>query len=162
MRLVKRRSDKIPGKKIDTKITKEKYLSLKNSLDKLKNETRPREASEVKILSTTGDYSENAGYQESKARLRRTNNRIDKIEYILKRAEIIDTESKKESVEIGSRVRLEKNGEIKDYQILGSAETNPEKGLISYSSPLGSILLGKKEKESFSFRDNNFKILEIY
>ncbi len=162
MRVPIRRSDKVPTEKIDTKITLEKYRSLSKTLEKLKNEIRPKESEEVKILSTTGDYSENAGYQAAKAKLRRTNNKISKIEYILNRADIIETNTKSDEIQIGSLVKLEIDGKIKQYQILGSAETDPSKGKISYISPLGSSLLGKKIGEFVSINNSKkYKIIEI-
>jgi len=162
MRVPIRRSDKVPTEKIDTKITLEKYRSLSKTLEKLKNEIRPKESEEVKILSTTGDYSENAGYQAAKAKLRRTNNKISKIEYILNRADIIETNPKSDEIQIGSLVKLEIDGKIKQYQILGSAETDPNKGKISYISPLGSSLLGKKIGEFVSINNlKKYKIVEI-
>lgn len=162
MRVPIRRSDKVPTEKIDTKITLEKYRSLSKTLEKLKNEIRPKESEEVKILSTTGDYSENAGYQAAKAKLRRTNNKISKIEYILNRADIIETNPKSDEIQIGSLVKLEIDGKIKQYQILGSAETDPSKGKISYISPLGSSLLGKKIGEFVSINNlKKYKIVEI-
>ena len=162
MRVPIRRSDKVPTEKIDTKITLEKYRSLSKTLEKLKNEIRPKESEEVKMLSTTGDYSENAGYQAAKAKLRRTNNKISKIEYILNRADIIETNPKSDEIQIGSLVKLEIDGKIKQYQILGSAETDPNKGKISYISPLGSSLLGKKIGEFVSINNlKKYKIVEI-
>lgn len=162
MRVPIRRSDKVPTEKIDTKITLEKYRSLSKTLEKLKNEIRLKESEEVKILSTTGDYSENAGYQAAKAKLRRTNNKISKIEYILNRADIIETNPKSDEIQIGSLVKLEIDGKIKQYQILGSAETDPSKGKISYISPLGSSLLGKKIGEFVSINNlKKYKIVEI-
>jgi transcription elongation factor GreA len=147
-----RKGDKIPREKIEVKITLEKYQQLQKTLEKLKK-IQPQEAAEVKELSTTGDYSENAGYQEAKHRLRRTNSKIDKINNILANAEIIEINNS-EKIDIGNQVEIECQGIIKKYQILGSLETNPEKGLISYNSPLGSALLGKKIGETISLKIN--------
>ncbi|MFA7050421.1 MAG: GreA/GreB family elongation factor [Patescibacteria group bacterium] len=161
MRVPTRKSDKIPGEKIDARITLEKYQALQKTLKKLKEENRPVESEEVKILSTTGDYSENAGYQAAKAKLRRTNNKISKIEYILNRAEIIETNKERDEIEIGSSVELEVEGTIKKYQILGSSETNPSQGKISYSSPLGSVLLNKKVGDTIILKNKKYTIKKI-
>lgn len=148
-----RKGDKIPREKIEAKITLEKYQQLQRTLEKLKK-IQPQEAAEVKELSTTGDYSENAGYQEAKHKLRRTNSKIDRIENLLSQAEIIEVNKNRDKIEIGSEIEIESRGIIKKYQILGSLETNPEKGLISYNSPLGSALLGKKTGETISLEIN--------
>ncbi len=148
-----RKGDKIPREKIEAKITLEKYQQLQRTLEKLKK-IQPQEAAEVKELSTTGDYSENAGYQEAKHKLRRTNSKIDRIENLLSQADIIEVNKNRDKIEIGSEIEIESRGIIKKYQILGSLETNPEKGLISYNSPLGSALLGKKTGETISLEIN--------
>jgi transcription elongation factor GreA len=139
-----RKSDKIPRNKLDAKITDQKFQELTKTLDYLKNQIRPKLITEVKELSTTGDYSENAGYQSAKFKLRQTNSKIDKIEDILKRSDIITINGNNDKVEIGCTVEIEVDDKIKKYQILGSLETDPLNGLISYNSPLGSLLLNKK------------------
>jgi len=149
-----RKSDKIPRNKVDAKITLAKFEELKRNLDYLKNNLRPILMAEVKELSTTGDYSENAGYQSAKFKLRQTNNKINKIEDILVRSEIIKP-NQNNNIEIGNIVELEIDGVRKKYQILGSLETNPSKGLISYNSPLGSLLLNKKVGDIVELKNNN-------
>ena len=149
-----RKSDKIPRNKIDAKITSSKFEELKRTLNKLKNEIRPVLMDEVKELSTTGDYSENAGYQSAKFKLRQTNDKIIKIEDILARSEIIKP-NQNGQIEIGNIVEIEVNGKIKQYQILGSLETDPTHGLISYNSPLGSLLLNKKVGDTVELKNGD-------
>jgi transcription elongation factor GreA len=114
-----RKSDKIPRNKLDAKITDQKFQELTKTLDYLKNQIRPKLITEVKELSTTGDYSENAGYQSAKFKLRQTNSKIDKIEDILKRSDIITINGNNDKVEIGCTVEIEVDDKIKKYQILG-------------------------------------------
>ncbi len=161
MRVPTRRSDKVPRGNFDFKISSEKYEQLKKTLNHLKKEIRPKEAKEVKILSTTGDYSENAGYQLAKANLRRINNKISKIENIIRKADIIEIRKNTNIVEIGATVELEIDKSTKKYQILGSLETDPSKGFISYNSPLGSMMLGKKIGDSFEINNKLYKIKKI-
>ncbi len=161
MRVPTRRADKIPRNDFDCKITREKLEKLKKTLVYLRDEVRPKESAEVKILSTSGDYSENAGYQLAKSNLRRTNNKISKLENMIKRADIIEVRKGSELVEIGSTVELLVETTTKKYQILGSAETDPSRGLISYRSPLGEVLLGKKIGDSFELNNKHYKIIKI-
>ncbi len=149
-----RKSDKVPRNKIDAKITLAKFEELKRNLDYLKNNLRPMLITEVKELSTTGDYSENAGYQSAKFKLRQTNDKINKIEDLLARSEIIKP-NQNNKIEIGNTVEIEVDGNIRKYQILGSLETNPSKGFISYSSPLGSLLLNKKVGDIIELKNND-------
>ncbi|MDO8592802.1 MAG: transcription elongation factor GreA [bacterium] len=136
-----------PGKytylKPDQHLTQAKYDELKNKLDRLKF-NRPRLAEEVKKYASDGDFSENAAYQIAKGRLRGMNQKILEIEDHLKRAVIIKPIKNIGTVQLGSRVTVAAAGKEKTYSILGSAETDPQRGVISHSSPLGSALMGCK------------------
>ena len=72
-----------------------------------------------------------------------------------------------DKVEIGSIVTVVKEGdkEKKNFKIVGSEEADTLQGKISYVSPLGSALMGKKKGESFSFSTPkgsvNYKIVDI-
>jgi len=142
MRVPIRKGDKRLGQKPDPYLTEEKFIELKNKLEKLKNVSRPREAAEVRRLAEMGDFSENAGYQLSKGRLRGINQRIIDIENHLKVAVIIKANPNLKTVQIGSRVTLEKGGRQKIYTILGSSESDPLNSVISHGSPLGAALIG--------------------
>jgi len=155
-----RKYDKIPRQKSDPHITEDKFKELKNKLDRLKNIQRPREAEEVKRLAAMGDFSENAGYQLAKSRLRGINQRILDTEDLLSRAEIIKPIINNGKVQLGNFVSIEnlKTKKIKIYQLLGSAETNPLTGIISHNSPLGAALLNKEVGKVISLEINNKKI----
>jgi len=89
-----------------------------------------------------GDFSENAAYQMAKWRLRAINYRITTLEEKLKSAVPIDmSETTSGKVRVGSTVVVEVNGKQIEYQILGSQESNPLKGRVSYLSPLGAALM---------------------
>lgn len=165
MRVPTRKSEKYNNQTIDPCITQDKFEELTKRLEKLIKINRPREAEEVKRLALMGDFSENAGYQLAKGRLRGINQRIIEIENILKKAEIINPQKTTGFIEIGNTVFLEVNGKEKKYLILGSLETNPELGIISHNSPLGSALIGKKIGDEISLEINGkiqkYKITKI-
>ncbi len=68
-------------------------------------------------------------------------------------------------MQIGNFVTLSLNGKEKEYQILGSEETNPTAGVISHHSPLGSALIGRKVGDELrvdlSDRQIKYKIIKI-
>lgn len=151
--------------KADPNITPEKFTALSAKLKRMKEIDRPRLSEEVKRLALMGDFSENAGYQLAKSRLRGLNQRILDAEDLWKRAEIIAPDTDKSKVGLGHEVTVEVNGKLKTYRILGSAETDPESGIISHSSPLGAALLGHKVGETVAVaRDDRvieYKIIAI-
>jgi transcription elongation factor GreA len=158
-----------PGKyammKSDPMLTVEKIKELEAKLDRLKNYSRPKGAEEVKRLAEFGDFSENVEYQLAKGKLRGINSTITTIENQLKNATIIEPNSQNEIVQIGHQVTIENDGKKKTYLILGSTETDPQKGVISHVSPLGSALIGKKIGETIILKlkneEKNYKIKNI-
>ncbi len=145
MRVPTRRGEKRPEPK-DPYLTPGKYRELSLKLERMRN-SRPGLAEEVKRLAEMGDFSENAGYQLAKGRLRGLNQRILDLENQLKVAVIIQAEEGTGKVQVGSRVILERDGKEKEYTILGSTESDPGRGIISHLSPLGAALMGRELNE---------------
>jgi len=157
-----------PGKytylKPDQNLTEAKFSELKNKLDRLKF-NRPRLAEEVKKYASDGDFSENATYQIAKGKLRGMNQRILEIEDHLKRAIIIKPNKNSGLVQLGSSVTIATASQEKTYLILGSSETNPQAGVISHNSPIGSALMGRKIHDKIKIklanREVEYKIVKI-
>jgi transcription elongation factor GreA len=137
--------------KPDSRITRAKFNKLAAELEKMKK-IRPPLASEVKRLALMGDFSENAAYQIAKGRLRGLNQRMLEVEDQIARAEIIEPDKNKTVAGLGHFVTVTSADQTKTFQILGSAETDPSSGVISYSSPLGAALLGRKIGETINVK----------
>lgn len=140
---------------------------LKNALIDLEKNQRPATVEDLSVALAKGDLSENAEYQDAKARLSRIDGRIFSIKEKIKKARIIDESGTSSGiVRLGSIVVLEPSPGVKrEYQIVGPQETNPACGKISHVSPLGSALMGQTIGEviKFATADKNvyYKILEI-
>ena len=137
----------------DPIMTGHKFAELKKQLQQLKAK-KPHAAAEVARLAELGDFSENVEYQQAKGRLRGILNAITKIEFQLNQAEIIE-KNNSGIIEIGNTVTVEVDGKEKIYTILGSSETDPTKGIISHTSPIGEALLGKKIGEHIEMKLKN-------
>jgi transcription elongation factor GreA len=71
--------------------------------------------------------------------------RILRLETILHNAVIIEEEGPRDTVGLGSHVTVvEGDGPPETYHVVGSAEADPTRGLISNESPLGRALMGRK------------------
>jgi transcription elongation GreA/GreB family factor len=74
----------------------------------------------------------------------------------LKRAVVIDTPHDTDQVSIGCKVEVKfSDGSIETYKVLSEAEANPRTGIISYKSPLGATLLGKRVGEKVKYSVNS-------
>lgn len=132
----------------DVFLTAEGLKKLENELDELKTVRRKEIAERIKQALAFGDISENSEYDEAKNEQAQLEERIAKLEMVLRNAKLIDDEEiSTDVVSIGSRVvvnDLEYDEEM-EYTIVGSAEANPFEGKISNESPVGSALLGKRK-----------------
>lgn len=140
MRVPFRKSETYLKPQPDPYVTPAKFGELQAKLDKFRQQ-RPQAALEVRRLAEMGDFSENAGYQLAKSRLRGINNRILELEHQLKHAIILDHNLNNHVVKLGHTVIVRSNHLEKTYTILGSTETDPAKGIISHNSPIGKALL---------------------
>ncbi|MEK7183114.1 MAG: GreA/GreB family elongation factor [Patescibacteria group bacterium] len=157
MRLPTRKAEteRIMNQVIDNHLTPAKIKAMEQELENLvKRERRPA-ADEVARTAQMGDLSENAGYQFAKQNLRRINDRITILEERLKNAIPIDQSVSDGKIRIGSKVVVSVKGKQMDFEILGSVESNPFKGRISYSSPLGAALIGHEAGETVIVKTNN-------
>lgn len=133
-------------------LTEEKYQALVTELDHLKKDRRKEIAANLEFAKALGDLSENAEYHDAREEQAEVEDRIIKIEHVLKHSEIVALHHST-NVEIGSTVTLKKEGDKASiiYKIVGSEEANMAEGKISFKSPLGQAMLGKKKGESFNF-----------
>lgn len=135
----------------DRFMTPEAIERLKHTIERLEKEERPAVLKEVITSREMGDLSENAGYQESKARLRSIDNRVLGLKEKLKWAIPIQA-SVDGTIQIGSTVTVRINGQTRVFQILGSTESNPAQGRISHGSPIGKLLIGRQVGESITLK----------
>lgn len=160
MRVPIRKGDKRVFAAKDYYLTKDKFQAIEAEIARLK-EYRPILAVEVKRLAEMGDFSENAGYQMAKGKIRGLNQRLLNLEDQLKKAEIIEISHDVSFIQIGHTIKLKTGSEHKTYTILGGSESDPKKGVISHLSPLGSALLGRKKGEMILVKEKEYIILEI-
>ncbi|MFA6426873.1 MAG: transcription elongation factor GreA [Candidatus Magasanikbacteria bacterium] len=166
MQLPYRKPGKFSQMKQDNLMTQKKFDEIEKKLAHLKKILRPQAAEEVARLAETGDFSENAGYQNAKARLRTINHTILFLENKTTNASIIPAHKSTTTVEIGTEVTvLCDDNKTKKFLILGSSETNPGKGVISHNSPMGSSLIGHRVGDVVSVKLKtstiDYKILQI-
>mgnify|MGYP002360853869 CR=1 FL=1 len=127
-----------------------KYEELKKELEIMKTVKRKEVAADLEYAKSLGDLSENAEYHEARDAQANIEDRIAKIEMILKAAVIMPSNHDTSTVNLGSVVTVQKEGaDSKTYTIVGSEESDMTAGKISIKSPLGRALVGKKKKDNF-------------
>ena len=131
-----------------TFLTPEGYRQLEQELNYLRTVRRQEVARRLHQALAEGDILENAELEDARNEQAFVEGRILTLENMLRNAVIIKEEGPRETVGLGSRVTVvEGDGPPETYHIVGSAEADPAKGLISNESPLGRALMGRKVGE---------------
>lgn len=133
-------------------ITKEKQKELMEELEYLKKTKRKEVAEQLEYAKSLGDLSENAEYHEARETQGIIEDRIQKIESVLKNAEVVSNH-KTDAVAVGSSVTVQKDGSKNElnYTIVGGEESDLANGKISVRSPFGMAIIGKKKGDEFSY-----------
>ena len=153
-------------------LTEEGFKKMEAEVELLKTVRRKEVAGRIKIAISFGDISENAEYDEAKNEQAQLEERILKLENILRTAVIIDESTIDTNlVTVGSVVKIEfkdaftQDVEIDEYTIVGSAEADPSESKISNESPIGKALLGKVVGDELDVQVpdgiSRIKVLEI-
>lgn len=159
---------KIPGEEEKTivsrglMVTADKYEEKQRLLQEILEVEVPLNQKEIAYALSLGDLRENAEYKAAKEKQDELNAKVAKLKNEIERAQIFD-KSTLSSAKIGfgtvAHLKNELSGEPEVYTILGPWESDPERNVISYLSPLGKKLLNHKPGDSltFSIHDRKFQ-----
>jgi len=149
-------------------LTKEGYEKIVAEHEELVTVRRKEIAERIKEAISYGDISENSEYDSAKNEQAELEERISKLENMMRIAKIIDESSiSNDRVSVGLKVKvleLETN-EIMEFSIVGSTEADPFEGKISNESLVGAALIGKTVNEVAEVQVPDgvahYKIIEI-
>jgi transcription elongation factor GreA len=150
-------------------LTQEGYDNIVAEYDELVTVKRKEVAERIKEAISYGDISENSEYDSAKNEQAELEDRIMKLEHMLRNAKIINhNEISNEHVNVGLKVKIKdlSSEEVIDFTIVGSTEADPFEGKISNESEVGKQLLGKKigDIAEVTVPDGvvRYEILDIY
>jgi transcription elongation factor GreA len=125
-------------------LTSEGAAKLRAELEELKGPRREEMAKRLRAAIQMGDLSENADYHKAKEDQSFMEGRIQELEYLLKKAIIVDADQvSKDTVQVGACVTVQEgDGPQEQYFLVGVKEADPRKGRISNESPIGRALMG--------------------
>jgi|TARA_Y100000310_G_scaffold300917_1_gene336941 transcription elongation factor GreA len=142
---------------------------LKEELIFLKEKKRPEIVAAIAEARSHGDLKENAEYHAAKEQQSHSEGRIEEINDVIARANVIDITkyTNDDKVIFGSTVYLENldTNEKLEYKIVGKDEANLKKKLIYFKSPIGKGLIGKNKSDLVEINTpsgvKNFSIKDV-
>ena len=142
---------------------------LKKDLDNLKNVKRPQIIAAIAEARSHGDLKENAEYHAAKEQQSISEGRIQEINDIIARANVIDVTNIQNfgKVIFGSSVKLFniETNEEKTYKIVGKDEADIKNNLIYFRSPIGKGLIGKNKDDTVKITtpsgEKNYKVKDV-
>jgi transcription elongation factor GreA len=126
---------------------------------------RPEVIARIATAREHGDLKENAEYHAAREEQGFLEGRIRSLEAKLRVAVVVEPTERGARVELGSRVKVEVDGDEMDVQVVGMAEADGKAGRISSASPVGAALLGRKVGDAVTVitpgGDVRYQILEV-
>jgi transcription elongation factor GreA len=147
-------------------LTQENKETLEAELKELTTVKRKEVISSIEYAKRLGDLSENAEYHIAREEQGKLEERIGIIENVLKHAIVVERQTNG-TVDVGSTVVIKKGdeGNTRTFILVGSEETDMLSGKISYKSPIGSALYGKKKGDTVTVStpkgDMDYSIISV-
>ena len=142
---------------------------LKEELIFLKEKKRPEIVAAIAEARSHGDLKENAEYHAAKEQQSHSEGRIQEIEDLIARANVIDVTNMNNDGKVifGSTVYLQNldTNEKIEYKLVGKDEADLKNKLIFFQSPIGKGLIGKNKKDLVEITTpsgiKNFEIIDV-
>ena len=149
-------------------LTKQGYDKIVEEHEYLVSVRRAEVSDHLKEAKSYGDLSENAEYDAAKNEQAELEERIAKLEAMMRNAKIISEEEltgEHVNLGLGVKVKDKKTRKVYTYTIVGTTDADPFEDKISNESPVGKALLGHRIGEVIEIETEmgtlNYEILEI-
>jgi transcription elongation factor GreA len=129
-------------------LTEKGFQDLKDEIDRIEKMVKHEIAKEIATAADHGDLKENAEYHAAKEKQAYYGNKLRQLQERFAGANVVRKEEllPADAVTFGKKIRIKEvnTGAERVCTILGEGETDAEKGIIAYQSPLASALIGHK------------------
>jgi transcription elongation factor GreA len=145
-------------------LTKEGLEKLKKEYENLTDVKRKEVTARISKAREYGDINENSEYDTAREEQSFIEGRILELQEILRSAQVVSSEEKAGAVQIGSKVKVEVEGDSDEFVIVSSVEADPMRGKISNESPVGKALLGAQVGDVVTVSStikSTYKILKV-
>ena len=149
--------------------TEKGYQKLKSEIDRLEKFIKQDISKEIGAALEHGDLRENAEYAAAKDKQTMYMAKLGQLQERFAKARVVRREDLAPGVvTLGKRVKIKdaESGDEREYTILGEGETDIDKGIISYMSPLAKALMSHKQGDVVDVQLprglKKYEVLEIH
>ncbi len=145
-------------------VTRASFEAKQRELKRLMDVEIPENSREIGEAMSKGDLRENAEYKAALEKQEMLKTVASRMQEEVQQAQIFnENEVRTDRIGFGTRTRLKNlgTGKVEEYIVLGPWESDPERNVISYLSPLGAALWNHAPGEEFVFtiNQNEFRYL---
>jgi len=134
-------------------ITREGYEQLNEKLHRMQSVDRREVISEIARAREGGNLDENHEYMHAQEAQEKLELAISNLVHFMENCQIIDVSASGtgDLVEFGSTVTIRNldTDAVAKWQLVGATEFNIKEGKISYKSPIGLAMMGKRSGDDF-------------
>ena len=149
--------------------TEKGYHKMKEEIERLDKLVKLDTAKEIAAAAAHGDLKENAEYSAAKEKQTFYANKLSALRIRFSGANVVRKEEllPENAVTFGKRVKIEdvNSGDERIFTFLGEGESDPDKGIISYTSPMARALIGNKQGDVVDVQlpvgAKTYKIVEV-
>lgn len=143
--------------------TEEGYFKVQDRIRHIGTIEMIENAKEIEAARELGDLRENSEFKFAQEKRARLQSELKTLSQQFNRARIITKQDiHANEVGVGTVVDVkDPKGNKQSFSILGPWDANPEQNILSFNSKLAQAMVGKKEGESFQFKDEEFKIVGL-
>ncbi|MBI2024247.1 GreA/GreB family elongation factor [Candidatus Giovannonibacteria bacterium] len=146
--------------------TKRGIEKLKKEIRELTKKLEDLQHQTAHVAEVGGDqYHDNASYEMLVIDIRGIDNRLAATHSCLNKAVVVEPPSNTDLVAIGTCVRIMRDEEETTWEIVGFGESDPDRNLLAYNTPLASLIIGKCQGEivngTIAGKQTKIEILEI-
>jgi transcription elongation factor GreA len=146
--------------------TRRGLIKLHKEIEGLENKLKELQSQTAYVAEVGGNqYHDNASYEMLTIDIRGMDRRLSDAHHCLNQAILVEPPINFDKVTIGSSVRIVRDGEETAWEVVGFGESNPDRNMLAYNTPLASLIMGKRKGEIVSGviagRQIEIEVLEI-
>lgn len=146
--------------------TRRGLAKLHREIEELEKKLQDIQSQTAHVAEVGGDqWHDNAAYESLVIDIRGMDRRLADAHQVLNIATLVEPPTNFDKVTIGTKVKIVRDGEEMAWEIVGFGESDPDRNMLAYNTPLASLIMGKHKGEvvsgTITGRQTEIEVLEI-